>query len=462
MKKNRLYLVIVILLAIVAVVVIKTKKHSPSEAELTYTVKKGTLDLYIYATGSLEAEQSTNINAPSSIFDRKLRIWEINITDMVEEGTVVDSGQYIASLDQNMIQEKLVAAEEELELAYNNLEDAMLDSSLTLSNQRDAIISAQETLEETELILAESKYESPATIQKSKMDKAKAIRKLAQEEQSYELEKRKVKTKVQQKQLDYDRKLKSTEGLKKVLEDIVIMAPQRGMVIYYSERDEIRTVGSSVSSYSPIIATLPDLSTMISKAYVNEIDISNVRVGQKVELSVDAFSDKVLQGKVIYVANIGKTVSGSDAKVFEVTIKVLSKDSKLRPAMTTNNTIHTGSFSDTIIVPSETVFSNDSMDFVYVTGSQKYKQIIKLGEQSDNFAIIEEGLQPGDVIQWVAPDDAEQLEFKGWDVYETIKTQKADAQKKADKEAKKMGEDKSRYNATQKKSGGGSVVRIMR
>jgi len=243
------------------------------------------------------------------------------------------------------------------------------------------------------------------------------------------------------------------------LQDVVIVAPQKGMVIYLSRRGEKRSVGSMVSSYSPTIATLPDLSTMISIAYVNEIDVSRLKPGQDVELTVDAFPGKHLKGKVVSVANIGQNVSGSDAKVFEVTIKVLSRDSNLRPAMTTNNTILTASYSDTLFIPTETIFSNDSLHWVYNANHKKvYKQIVRIGEQNENYSIIVEGVQEGDRLLWNHPEGAEDMAFKGMDIYEREKAEKLEAERKAAEEAEKMRKEKSKVKRARESNGGGMFI----
>lgn len=459
---KRLHYVLIAIALIIGAIVIKKIRHSKTEtAPLDYTVEKGKLDFYVYATGNLEAEQSTNVDAPKSVFNRELRIYEIAITELVAEGTLVDSGDYIASLDQNLVQENLTKAEEEMELAYNSYLDAQMDSNLTLNNSRDAIITAEESVEERELILAESKYESPATIQKSKMDKEKALRKLAQEKQSYELQKRKSSTQVKQQEIDYQRKKMRVESLIAVKNDIIITAPQKGMVIYYNTRRSVRTVGSTVSSYSPTIATLPDMSTMISVAYVNEIDVSHVKANQSVKLSVDAFPNKILEGKVVSIANIGKVVSGSDAKVFEVIIKVLSSDKELRPAMTTNNTILTASHEDVVIVPTETIFSNDTLNYVFNTNKRMTKQVVRLGDQNENFTIIEEGVKEGDRLLWVSPENEEELDIVGLDIYEKEKADKETALQKSQEEAERMSKEASKSNTSRGNKTGGSDMMII-
>jgi len=112
--------------------------------------------------------------------DRELRIYEINITDLVEEGTVVDSGDYVATLDQKTVEEVLNTSKKELKTAINEFDDAKMDSNLTLSTVSDEIINAREEVEEYQIVLDESGYESPSVIRKAEMDLDKAHRKLEQ------------------------------------------------------------------------------------------------------------------------------------------------------------------------------------------------------------------------------------------------------------------------------------------
>jgi len=165
-------------------------------------------------------------------------------------------------------------------------------------------------------------------------------------------------------------------------------------------------VGAQISGWDNVVATLPDLSKMITKTYVNEIDISKVKVGQEVEIGIDAFPEKKLTGKVREVANIGEQLSGANAKVFEVVITVNEFDSILRPAMTTKNTIITNVFAKELFIPIEAVHTTDTITWV-VTG-KKRKQV-KLGESNDNEIIVREGLAEDDEILLTLPPDVESL-----------------------------------------------------
>ncbi len=69
------------------------------------------------------------------------------------------------------------------------------------------------------------------------------------------------------------------------------------MVIYRRGWDgQKQGVGTEISVWDPIVAELPNLKEMKSKTYVNEIDISKVKVKQEVRIGVDAFPDKKFTG----------------------------------------------------------------------------------------------------------------------------------------------------------------------
>lgn len=393
---------------------------------LTTTVQRGPFDILVYSSGQLEALNSENIVVPEILRDRNIRIYEIKITDLIEEGTVVDSGGYVASLDHKVVEEVLVTAQNELEQALASLDDAKMDSNLTLSNQRDLITNSRQDVEEMKIILDETKFESPSVIRKAEMDLEKAIRKLEQDIKAYDLRKKQAESRVERFIYEADQRQIRVDKLKEVLQTLRIYAPKSGMLIYGRDntREKIK-VGSTVSLWMPVIATLPDMSTMLSLTYINEIDISQVKTGQKVKIGIDALPELKLNGEVMTVANIGQPMPKSDAKVFEVKIKVIGDVSALKPAMTTSNIIQTGQFADTLFVPSEAVFSNDSLHYVLLEKNNKTtRQIIDPGDENENFTLIRKGLKEGDILLFTPPDNVEKLPLEGMEIYREIQKRK--------------------------------------
>jgi hypothetical protein len=203
------------------------------------------------------------------------------------------------------------------------------------------------------------------------------------------------------------------------------------MVIYAKEwRGEKRKVGSSISPWDPTVATLPDLSVMISRTYVSEIDINKIKMGQKVRLGVDAFPDRKYTGEVSKVSNVGEQLPGSDSKVFEVIIRIDGSDPLLRPYMTTSNNIIINTFKNVTFVPIETIHSEDSIPFVYK--KNRVKAIVLLGDMNDNEVIVEKGLKPGEEIFLAVPEKAEKFKKDGIELIPLIKAK--EAKKKKEKE----------------------------
>jgi hypothetical protein len=196
------------------------------------------------------------------------------------------------------------------------------------------------------------------------------------------------------------------------------------MVIYKKERNGTkRKAGSNVNPFDRVIATLPDLSSMLSKVYVNEIEISKVQKGQKVIINVDAFPKKTYTGTVYAIANIGEVLPNSDAKMFEVQVKVDGSDSDLRPTMTTGNKIVIQTFDNVVYIPSECVQTGaDSIPFVY--GKNKTKQIVVLGKSNEKNVIVEKGLEAGTTIYLVPPAEPEKFKLVGQDLIAGMKVHK--------------------------------------
>ena len=425
-------------IAVLFVVIFLNWNKSSDIEVITCKVSKGPIEIKVHTSGQLEAEKSENIVVPQELSGRNVGIYEIKISDLIEEGSVVDSGQFIATLDHKVIEEVLTKAKEEMELSLVALQDAKMDSNLTLSNFRDQLINSTSDVEEKKIIVAESAYESPSVIKKAQMDLEKVTRKLEQDKKGFQLKERQAKSKVDRAALDLQQKNQKIDELLKLSDALTIKAPKQGMVIYAKDRMGTKIqVGSSVSLWNPIIATLPDMTRMISKTYVNEIDISKIKNGQKVKLSIDAFPEKELKGEVIAVANIGQPMPKSDAKVFEVKIRVFGFDPLLKPAMTTSNTIVTGNYNDKLIIPSDAIYANDTLKYVYVKKKETVRQIVDLGSENENFTIVNKGLADGDVLIFNEPEKPDEIKTVGLEIYREQKIRGEEEKRKLIESAKK-------------------------
>lgn len=436
---NKKILVIAVSAVFLIILYFFFRKGETDFTHITTSVKRGDFTAFVFSSGQLESEKSESINIPEKLKDRNLRIWELTITHMVEEGTLVDSGDYVATLDHTAVEEQIKLAQDEMDKSMSEYEDSKIDSNLNLSNQRDVIVNSRLDLAEKKIIVEESIYESPSIQKKASMDLDKAKRKLEQEQKAYVLKKKQEENRVNRRYINYRQISERSEELQKLFNALEITAPKAGILTYFKfPWGEIIKTGSKVGPYNSVIATIPEMTNLISRTYINEIDISKVKIGQNVKIGIDAFPDKQLSGQVITVANIGQAMLNSDAKVFEVKIKIFGKDKDLKPAMTTSNAIEAGTFTDTVMVATDAVFENDSMKYVYVGKEKPVKQIVWLGDENENNVLIRKGLKEGDVVWLTEPANAAELKFQGLEVYAEMKKEKEDAKALAEKEREEM------------------------
>ena len=401
-KKYILITTGVILLAIVAYFIFS---HDSKTQQVSIKVKKGKFPIEVTTTGELIAKSSDKIYGPAAL--RQVQIWQVKIQDIIPDGTNVDSGQYVASLDKTEISTKIKDEETNLEKFQTQLTKTILDTSLDLRSARDELINLKYGLEEKKITLEQSKYEPPATIRQVQIDLEKAQRTYEQAQQNYKLRYEKAIANMDEVMASFTQAQRKLKDLQDVLKQFTIIAPKKGMLIYRRNWDGNKLgVGAKLNVWENIVAELPDLSSMISRTYVNEIDISKVKVGQPVKIGVDAFPEKKFTGKVIEVANIGEQQQNSNAKVFEVKIIVNEFDSILRPAMTSKNTIITAQVDNALSVPLESIFGNDSVSFVYKKdGGSLIKQQVITGQSNENEVIIKEGLKENDEVSLTQPEN---------------------------------------------------------
>lgn len=376
--------------------------------DLEAEVKRGTFESVVFSAGELLAKNSENINGPEGI--RQVGIWQVKIQDLVPEGTLVEAGDYVAALDQTEISSKIKDTGAELEKVESQYTQVKLDTTLTLRAARDELLNLEFQLEQKQITLQQSRFEPPAIIRQAELELQKGQRDLEQARQNYKVKKLQAEAKMAEAQANLQQVRNKMENLQTVSQQFTITAPKPGMVIYMREWGGTKKkVGSSISPWDPAVATLPDLREMLSKTYVNEVDIRKVQVGQKVNISLDAFPDLKLKGKVTQVANVGEQKGNTDAKVFEVVIELSQSDSTVRPGMTTGNRIVTSTLRDTLIVPLEAIFVEEGVQFAYIRdGINTEKVEVKIAETNENEAVIAGGLKEGDRVLLSKPAGLEQ------------------------------------------------------
>jgi len=147
----------------------------------------------------------------------------------------------------------------------------------------------------------------------------------------------------------------------------------------------------------PAPYTVSDISTMWMVANVAERDFPFLRLGEKVDVTVNAYPGRVFQGKIV---NIGASI---DLNTRRVSVRSEIRDPKheLRPGMFATFLIRTGQAVPSVAVPlNGVVREGDGTMAVWVTTDRRrlIRRAVKVGFQQDGFAQIIEGLRPGELV----------------------------------------------------------------
>ena len=460
MKRRTLIAIVVPVVLLTALILYSVLSGKEKDIVLETAVKYGKFEIAVMVTGELQAIRETEIKAPSSLRSRNLRIHRVKIQDLIPEGTVVDSGDWVATLDRSEADNSLKDILDNLEKEESEYMRTKLDTTMQLRQLRDDLINLNFAMEEAEITLEQSQYEPPATIRQAEIDLEKATRAYAQANKNYGLKVRQAKAEIHEAEINLARDRRRKNEMEAVMEEFDIMAPASGMVIYKKDwNGQKRTAGTEINTWDLAVATLPDLSAMISMTYVNEIDISKLAVGQQVMIGVDAFPEKRFSGEVLEVANIGQQLPNTDAKVFEVRIALNEHDTILRPSMTTSNKVITEILDSVLFVPLEAVHANDSLTFVYTREGKK--QIVVLGESNENNIIVEMGLKRDELLYLSLPGDPESFDYTGLALMDEIKNRKEEEERQREEQQEQM-KKQQRPQQFQRPPSGGQAVRRSR
>src|SRR5260370_9830025 len=146
------------------------------ENSLVARVKRGPFAVTVTTSGELRARQFVQITAPSGA--QQAGAWAMKIQSIVPEGTIVKQGDVVAELDRSTLANKFDEVRLALQKAEAQYEQAMLDSTLTLSTARENIRTMELALEDKRLAKEQAVYEGPTVRPPARLDHQRAVRAL--------------------------------------------------------------------------------------------------------------------------------------------------------------------------------------------------------------------------------------------------------------------------------------------
>ena len=425
----------------------------PDITKLTVPVAAKDITVRITASGKIQPIQSVNISPKSSGL-----LAELN----VEQGQTVKKGQIIARMDNSEIKMRIIQYKANLEQAKAQLAESLAGSRpeeiaqgkarVDQAQAQLAIIREGNRLQEIQQAQAQvDSAKAAVELTQSRLKRYQDLAKngaISQDSlEQYISENRKAKANLEeaQKRLsllkignrnqDIQKQQaivnQEKEALRKLengsrpeeiarlkaavasaeaqlkqqqvqLEDTIIRAPFAGIIT-----QRYATVGGFVSPAVSASSSASATSTSIVAlakglevlANVPEVDISQIKQGQKVEITVDAYPDEIFHGQVRLIAP--EAVVEQNVTSFQVRVTVNKGSEKLRSGMNVSEVTFLGNnIQNALLIPQELIVTRKGKTGVWLLGEKNQPEfnLVKIGANIDNEVQVLDGLKAGDRI----------------------------------------------------------------
>lgn len=356
----------------------------------------------VRATGAVKPQVGAEVRVGSRISGRVLRL-HANIRDVVRKGQVIaeleksDLEALVAQRDAERrgAEAKLQGAEQLLprEVERARAEVARWEATVELSRKE---LDRQRTLLEQEFtsIQTHDQADERHRVAEAQLESARKSLELAQARERIELA---------QALAERDRARALLADAQAQLSYAVIVAPLSGVVGSVSTQ-EGETVAAGLSA--PTFVTIVDLDRLQVDAFVDEVDIGKVQVGQTAGFTVEAFPSMDFKGRA--VAIYPKPVVIDNVVKYVVAVEISTATTgKLRPEMTAEVTLRLQE-REVLAVPSKAVRREKGRSVVHVRrGAEFEARPVRLGWKDAPWVEVADGLRDGEDVLLDAPPAAD-------------------------------------------------------
>ena len=367
--------ILVVLVGAVVVFVTRRGGAGPKELDpsLITTVKRGDLAIEVLETGKVQPREKVDVK--SKVAGQVLKVY-------VDAGDRVKKGQLLLQLDPIDYERQVAKSEADVAAAKNAIEFAQL----TLERRQKGLQERGVAQMDVDTALADLKAKKVA------------------------LQTAEVANNAALDQLHYCRISSPMEGT--ITERVI-------------QPGETVVPGVQATFDGKSLLTVADLSTLIVKADLNQIDVAKVKLGQSVKVTFDALPDRSYEATITKIApasvapdaKSGTQATAGAVDVFPVEATLTKADAAIKPGMTADVRIHIEKKDHVISLPIEAVVKESGKQFVTkVLPGEKGKQRtekseVKVGARNDREIEIVSGLAEGDKVL-IKPASSAENEYK--------------------------------------------------
>ncbi|MFP4028411.1 MAG: efflux RND transporter periplasmic adaptor subunit [Candidatus Brocadiia bacterium] len=360
----------------------------------TARVSRSDFSNTVLATGEVNPKVGAKVKVGARISGKVEKLYA-NIGDEVKKG------ETIALLERD--EQKSVVKQNEAELEKGRAKLAATDrlGPIEIEKAESEVDRMEATLHQAERHLERQKqlvskdFTSEEEVDRAEEQLRVAEAQLSAAQKTLKLAHSSYEEELKQDRAEVRRVEAAVANAEARLRYATITAPISG-VIGTVTTQEGETVAAGLSA--PTFVEIIDLERLEVDAFVDEVDIGKIKVGQEAHFSVDAFPDRTFDG---YVRAIYPDAVIQDNVVYYDVVIEIEDDyaGLLRPQMTTNVTIFQQTREDVLSVAASAVHREEGQQIVYVMdGKTPQKRTVETGERQDGDIEILNGLREGEEV----------------------------------------------------------------
>jgi multidrug efflux pump subunit AcrA (membrane-fusion protein) len=359
-----------------------------------FTVMSGSFTQSIRQTGELQSVKASFIPMPSIDWQYG---YQFKIIGLAEHGKIVHKGDSIIKLDATSVYKFIIEREDMLENELADAKKQVVQSENNIQELTAQFKSEQASYNLKKLEVERSKFDS---------DVKKRIKELEFKQEIIKLNKVKRNLDLKPKLDDYDRIIKKIKvaqrqnelnNAKDALKLFLLKSPLDGIfqvaVNEWTDNPQMWKVGDTPYQ-GQILSSIPDVTWMKVKTYVNESDAKKVYKGMKVIVRLDALPSVPFSASITEISKI--CVARDKEKVFNIVVGVDVSDLRLKPGMTVNCEYILYESDKNMFVPNNCLLKERGHSYVFLKkGGSVRKVEVQAGASNINHTVVTGEVKPG-------------------------------------------------------------------
>jgi RND family efflux transporter MFP subunit len=368
----------------------------------TIEVTKGEFVDTIEIRGDIRPLKSIVLAAP-------MQAGELQIVKLAKNGSMVKLGDVVIEFDSTTLRRTMQEKQSELKQVEAEIEQATAQARITSEQNATELMKAEYNIDRAKLDLGRGDTVSRIENEQARIAVGDAEQKVRELEAKIKSDAAALEADLSNKRRKREKALFDLKRAEAGLQRLQVKAPTDGMVnilpnyrsgSMWGGEVEFREGDRAWAGAS--ILELPDLSEVYLEARLEEADRGQLSTGADAMVRLEAVPGREFKARIDHIsvlARVDWSTGWPPSRNFDLRLKMIEVDPKIRPGMSAVARIATDRVKDVVLVPSESIFQRDGYPVVYrLDGDEFEERRVEVERRGREQSIIKSGLEPGDRI----------------------------------------------------------------